>query len=189
MPDSDESTDCKMTFFGDTLVTITDTSISGPLCATNIKLKKSRTLYIKVKGKEENGVFNLKGNISINALLKFELAKQREARLKQMGKLVGPVVASKCYSLLSCSFFMRKKRETSHFKYQLDVGTIGLNQTSVNYSKKTPSGNSSVYFIVPHWVVWLIRTLEKCEKVYGMDPQAHLKLLFGRLIRMVMSNK
>ncbi len=149
VPDSDESTDCKMTFFGDTLVTITDTSVSGPLCATNIKLKKFRTLYIKVKGKEENGVFNLKGNISINALSKFELAKQRKARLKQMGKLVGPAVASKCYSLLSCSFFMRKKRETSHFKYQLDVGTIGLNQTSVNYSKKTPSGNSSVYFIVP----------------------------------------
>jgi hypothetical protein len=30
-------------------------------------------LYIKVKGKEENGVFNLKGNISINALSKFDM--------------------------------------------------------------------------------------------------------------------
>ena len=148
VPDSDESADCRMTFFGDTLVTITETSVSGPSCATDIKLKKFRTLYIQVKGKEENGVFNFKGNISINALSKAKLAKQREAQLKQMGKLVGPV-AHECNGVLSLCFLMRKKRDTSHFKYQLDVGTIGLNQTSVNYSKKTPSGNSSVYFIVP----------------------------------------
>ncbi|CAC9651022.1 extracellular protease [uncultured Gammaproteobacteria bacterium] len=155
VPDSDESVDCKMTFnHGDTLVTTTNTGASGPHCATNIKLKKFRTLYIKVKGREQNGVFDLKGNISINTFSKAELGKQDEEQLKQMGRLAGPV-ASKCNGVVSCVtsyfsiLFERKKRDASHFKHQLDVDTIGLNQTSVNYSKKTPSGNSSVYFIVP----------------------------------------
>lgn len=152
---SANSYDCKMNFTYNkddpTLVTIMDTGMYGPKCAIKIKLKKHHSLYILAKSRQHNGEFDLQGSIGIGSLSKFQVRNMEAARLKHMEKMSGKAETggtSMLASWLASIGISKKKRDTDHIR-PLGTKIIKLNQTSMNYSKKTPSGDSSVYFVVP----------------------------------------